>query len=57
MAGGDGVDKELNDLLGGLMSDSAAMEALGGLLSSLGGTPSPAPTEPETKRGATLILL
>ena len=49
------MDKELNDLLGGLMSDPAAMEALGGLLSSLGGTPSP--TSAESGGGALLTKL
>ncbi len=50
------MDKELNDLLGGLMSDPAAMETLGGLLSSLGGTPSPAPAESATKAGEGALL-
>ncbi len=45
------MDKELNDLLSGLMSDPSAMETLGGLLSSLGGTPSSAPTETKTETG------
>jgi hypothetical protein len=49
------VERELNDLLGGLMSDPAAMETLGGLLSSLSGAPSS--DTAETGGGALLTKL
>ncbi len=39
------MDKELTDLLEGLMSDPAVTEKLGGLLASLGNAPSSTPAE------------
>ena len=50
------MDKELNDLLSGLMSDPKTMETLGGLLSSLGSTPSPAPADTEGSAWLTKLL-
>lgn len=51
------MDNELNNLLGGLLSDPFTMEKLGGLLSSLGSTPPPAPADPPAAAGEGGALL
>lgn len=50
------MDKELNDLLGGLLSDPSTVEKLGGLLSSLGNAPPPAPAVETAPSGEGALL-